>query len=103
MQRESTFFGSMFDEGELETYLAAMRLPRTWGDELTLRAFSDCYHVCVHVVTSTDGEHWHLCYEPQGEGAAKKHCFLTYLSPVHYDALTAEEPLDVDSPMPRGK
>ena len=94
MAKESRFFGAMFDEGEgeFEQYLAAMRLPRTWGDELTLRAFSDRYMACVHVVTST-AEHWHLSYEPLGgDVPAKKHVFLTYLSPVHYDALTAADP-----------
>ena len=68
---------------------------------LTLRAFADCYQVCVHVVTSTD-EHWYLQYTPQSpDGAAqlqpKCEVFLTYLSPVHYDALTATTPFD-DSP-----
>ena len=85
----------MFGEGELEEYLRGMREAKAWGDELTLRAFADCYQVSVHVITSTDS-HWYMEYVPQG-GVAKKHIFLTYLSPVHYDALTASEPLQ-DSP-----
>lgn len=93
MQKEDKFFGAMFDEGELSTYLKTMGRARTWGDELTLRAFADCFTVCVHVVASTD-TNWHLVYSPPDGITPRKHVFLTYLSPVHYDALTAVPPLD---------
>ena len=33
MEREEAFFGAMFGEGELRSYLEAMRHSRTWGDE----------------------------------------------------------------------
>ena len=82
-----------FDEGELPTYLQTMGRARTWGDELTLRAFADCFGVCVHVVASTD-QNWHLVYSPPDGVPPKKTCFLTYLSPVHYDALTALPPFE---------
>jgi hypothetical protein len=55
MERESKFFGAMFDEAELPQYLRTMARARTWGDELTLRAFADCFEVTVHVVASTEG------------------------------------------------
>ena len=92
--RERGYFGAMFDEGEFDLFLSSMRRSRSWGDEITLRAFADCYQCVVHVITSTD-QHWHLQYEPQQQPPAKQ-VFLTYLSPVHYDALTATPPLDVD-------
>ena len=100
MQHESKFFGAMFDEGALEPYLATMEMPRSWGDELTLRAFADSFAVCVHVLASTDGN-WHLIYSPPEGVEAKKHVFLTYLSPVHYDAFTATPPFGGgDGPSP---
>ena len=93
MRSESHFFGAMFDDGELEPYLEGMGRSRSWGDELTLRAFADAFCVCVHVVASTD-TNWHLVYSPPEGTPPKKHVFLTYLSPVHYDALTAAAPWD---------
>ena len=93
MRQEETFFGAMFDEGELPIYLQTMDRSRTWGDELTLRAFADSFSVCVHVVASTD-QNWHLVYWPPEGMKVRKHVFLTYLSPVHYDALSAVAPFD---------
>ena len=91
MAKESRFFGAMFDEGELATYLTTMGRARTWGDELTLRAFADCYEVCVHVVASTEGN-WHLIYSPQDNDVhPKKHVFLTYLSPVPEGAVIGHD------------
>jgi hypothetical protein len=98
MARESAYYGLMFDEDEFEPYLAGMRRSNTWGDELTLRAFADAYTVFVHVITST-GDHWHLQYPPAGGAPPKRHVFLSYTSPVHYDAITASAPLD-DSQQP---
>ena len=91
--RERAYYGLMFDEDEFEPYLAGMRRSKTWGDELTLRAFADAYTVFVHVITST-GDHWHLQYAPAGDAPPKRHVFLSYTSPVHYDAITASAPLD---------
>ena len=90
--------------GELEPYLNTMARARTWGDELTLRAFADCFEVTVHVVASTEGS-WHHVYSPSAlpDGSEpKKHVFLTYLSPVHYDALTAAAPYE-DGASPVGR
>ena len=91
--RERAYYGLMFDDDEFEPYLAGMRRSKTWGDELTLRAFADAYTVFVHVITST-GDHWHLQYAPAGDAPPKRHVFLSYTSPVHYDAITASAPLD---------
>ena len=46
----------------------------------------------VHVVTSNEAN-WYLQYVPAApstEPAAEKHVFLTYVAPVHYDALTLD-------------
>merc|ERR1711990_151475 len=75
MEAEASFFRPMFAEGEFATYLSTMRQPRSWGDELTLRAFADCFQVQVHVVTSTD-ENWYMEYVPQGNAPPRKHVFL---------------------------
>ena len=102
MRQEERFFSAMFDEGAFGDYLEQMARAKTWGDELSLRAFADAFQVCVHVVTSTDGA-WHLQYSPAEGVPPRKHVFLTYLSPVHYDALTATPPWDEGtSPDTRG-
>tara|TARA_B100000459_G_C8389372_1_gene119877 strand:- start:107 stop:457 length:351 start_codon:yes stop_codon:yes gene_type:complete len=66
-------------------YVAKMRQTSTWGDELTLRAACDTFAVTMHVITSTK-ENWHLCYVPSA-GKSRKFLFLTYVSPVHYNAI----------------
>ena len=73
------------DPHEWELFLTRMGSDRTWGDELTLRAAADAFGCTIHVITSTD-EHWHLRYEPEGPTPAKL-LFLTYVSPVHYNAI----------------
>ena len=47
---------------------------------------ADAFSVVVHVVTSTD-ENWHLVYVPEGTTPPVKLLFLTYVSPVHYNAI----------------
>ena len=82
------FFGDDFDE-----YATSMANPRTWGDELTLRACSDAFQCVIHVVQST-AENWYLVYEPRvanegdggKEGRWRRLLFLTYVSPVHYNS-----------------
>lgn len=62
------------------------------GDELTLRAAADAFGCTVHV-TTTDRENWHLLYEGGGDAGARtsaaepRKLFLTYISPVHYNAV----------------
>ncbi len=74
-----------------------MSRAKSWGDELSLRALSDTFCVVVHVVTSTD-ENWHILYEPSQRSVTSvdaavgvmRHIFLSYISPVHYNAITTE-------------
>ena len=61
-QSYSFFVG---EEVDWQRYLRRMATPRTWGDELTLRAAADCFGVVVHVVT-TEHENWLLNYVPEG-------------------------------------
>jgi hypothetical protein len=90
----SAFLGDDFG-----AYAASMSLEGTWGDELCLRAVSDCLGVVVHVVSS-DALGWYHIYVPdpeqqvvvrerQQEEAAPPppHLFLAYIAPVHYDGL----------------
>ena len=86
MRCEAAFFGAMFERGEFETYVEDMANPKTWGDELTLRAVADALGCAVHVVTSNEAN-WYLQYTPTDELPVRKHLFLTYVAPVHYDAL----------------
>lgn len=78
---------SPFLGGELHAkrYLETMALNRTWGDELTLRACADAYQVTIHVVTSSP-ENWYLRYPP-GNHAPRKHIYIAYISPIHYNSI----------------
>ena len=96
MRSEEAFFGAMFEGDEFDKYLRAMARRRTWGDELCLRAAADWYGVLIHLVTSTS-ENWYLRYEPAAS-PPNKHCFLTYISPVHYEAFVATPPLHAAPP-----
>merc|ERR1719424_1470081 len=93
MRREAEFFGAMFEPADFEAYLSDMRRSKTWGDELTLRAVADALGCVVHVVPSNEAN-WYLQYVPaappteSAEKLEEKHVFLTYVAPVHYDALT---------------
>lgn len=75
-----------FAEGEWDTYLADMRKLRTWGDEITLRAVADAFKVHVHLVTSTN-ENWYLVYRPSDPPDGAREIFLTYVAPIHYNAV----------------
>ena len=61
---------------------------RCWGDELTLSAAAEALQCEVHVVT-TEQENWLLHYgaEEAAERSPRRQCFLTYVSPIHYNAL----------------
>ena len=86
--------GSVFaTRPELEAYLREMAQPRAWGDELTLRGAAGAYQCTIHVITSLQG-HWYLRYAGAGapqQGAPPaqtgREVFLSYISPVHYDAI----------------
>ena len=75
--------------GAFEGYLAEMRLPGTWGDELTLRAAADLLQAKVFVITSEE-ENWFLHYDPQltQTSVSETRClFITYISPIHYNTI----------------
>lgn len=96
MRLQAGFFSVMFAEGEFEPYLALMSSERTWGDEITLRAASECFGCAVHVLTS-HGQHWYLKYHPHSDAGQEleptKHLFLEYVAPIHYDAFTLKAPV----------
>ncbi|CAE7423467.1 OTU11 [Symbiodinium natans] len=103
MKKHSDFFGVFFeDQAEFSRYLQNMARNGTWGDELTLRAVVEAYGCIAHVVTS-EPANWHLVYEPEGPDApdldvavcpkgmglpkSRKRIFLSYISPIHYNAI----------------
>ena len=67
-------------------YAAALRRG-AWGDELCLQAAAAAFGVVVHVVTAHDAN-WCLAYRPDaGADVGARSCFLSYVHPVHYNAL----------------
>mmetsp|Transcript_65811 Transcript_65811/g.174487 ORF Transcript_65811/g.174487 Transcript_65811/m.174487 type:complete len:242 (-) Transcript_65811:75-800(-) len=105
MQKHEDFFGTFFEnEDEFRSYLQEMATPRTWGDELTLRAVVEAYACVAHVLTS-EQENWYLVYQPEEQTPdpavafvpkghrlprKRKQIFLAYISPIHYNALVAK-------------
>lgn len=100
------FFGIYFESAsEYAAYLADMGRLRTWGDELTMRACVEAFGCIAHIVTSTPSN-WYLVYQPEAlpdeqalaalckrKGVraprAKKQIFISYISPIHYNAIAA--------------
>lgn len=76
------------DDNAFAKWVKEMKRSRTWGDELTLRAACDALGLKIHVVQST-ANNWYLLYEP-GAAKGKKEIFVSYISPVHYDAITIQ-------------
>merc|ERR1712217_148086 len=106
MKRNSDFFHVFFEhEKEFQEYLSKMKRNRTWGDELTLRAAVEAYGCVAHVITS-EPSNWYLVYQPECERDPKvaqrpkgtqlppvgKLVFLSYISPIHYNAIVARSP-----------
>ena len=100
-------FACLFEtEAAWATYLRRLRADCTWGDELSLRAVADAYQCVIHVVTS-EKKNFYLSYAPDhadkdttapptdGAGLAPAppgtDLFLSYLLPVHYDAVAVLE------------
>lgn len=82
-------YSPLFAPGEWQSYLADMANPRTWGDELTLRAAADTFEVLVHLVTSSDSN-WYLVYHPSATpNADARQLFLAYVAPIHYNTVEA--------------
>ena len=79
------FVGS--DE-DFRIYLSDMEKEKTWGDELTLRAAADAFNIKIHIIT-TESENYLLHYDPESVGttAVKRHVFLSYVSPIHYNTI----------------
>ena len=100
------FFGMYFESPrEYAAYLTDMSRSRTWGDELTLRACVEAFGCIAHVVTS-EHANWYLVYQPETlpdaralaelcakkglvPPRAKKEIFVSYISPIHYNAVAA--------------
>jgi hypothetical protein len=76
------------DDNAFAKWVKEMKRSRTWGDELTLRAACDALGLKIHVVQST-ADNWYLLYEPDA-AKGKKEIFVSYISPVHYDAITIQ-------------
>ena len=99
IRAHADFFGLFFDSPhELQKYIQNMACPRTWGDELTLRAAVEVYQCVAHVITS-EAANWYLVYRPDAEmfGASLtpptpsvesgKEIIIAYVSPIHYNAV----------------
>lgn len=84
-ERKDDFQIYFEDARTFKRWLVGMKRDRTWGDELTLRAAVDALGMRIHVVQSTE-QNWYLLYEPE-EQKTKRSAFISYVSPVHYDAL----------------
>ncbi|XP_026193275.1 uncharacterized protein LOC34623992 [Cyclospora cayetanensis] len=81
-------YADFFEGPALEVYFKDMERSGTWGDELTLRAIADAFCCTIHLITSAPAG-WYLRYDPEKEGeqvVPKRHLFLTYISPIHYNA-----------------
>lgn len=88
LDHKETFSCYVGEDSDWNYYIKRMKRSRIWGDELTLRAFCDCYKVTVHVIT-TERENYNIQYTPStaSDGPIRS-VFLSYISPVHYDVIT---------------
>mmetsp|Transcript_11416 Transcript_11416/g.29112 ORF Transcript_11416/g.29112 Transcript_11416/m.29112 type:complete len:253 (-) Transcript_11416:1135-1893(-) len=86
MERHREYYSIFFASAdEFDRFVASMRQSSTWGNELTLRAITDCFGVVVHVVTST-AENWYLTYRPDVLKSPKQ-VFISYIAPIHYNSV----------------
>jgi len=106
MQRHGEFFRLFFEGRAFESYVSKMAKPTTWGDELTLRAATEAFDCVAHVITS-ESSNWYLVYRAEACDDAdvkevlsraglrppprSKDVFLSYVSPIHYNAIAALE------------
>jgi len=105
MRKHHEFFSIFFEsKSAFKYYLKKMARLGTWGDELTLRAVVEAYACEAHVLT-TESANWHLVYLPENTNPRdlkiaacpkgkklpreRKLIFLSYISPLHYDAVVA--------------
>ena len=89
MRQHADDFQGFFAGNEFNKYLERMRRCSTWGDELTLRGICNCFGCHIHVVTSQE-HNWYLKYTPD-KVHTRKHVFLAYISPAHYNGITAAD------------
>ena len=94
MQRQREVYAQFFESPQLlDRYLRDMNRKGTWGDELSLRAIADAFCCSIHLITSTPSS-WYLRYDPERGGEKvqpKRHLFLTYISPIHYNAFALKD------------
>lgn len=110
MRRHAEFFSLYFEGRGFENYTSKMAKPTTWGDELTLRAVTEAFDCVAHVITS-ESANWYLVYRAEAGawvGADAdvetvlshaglrppprgKDVILSYISPIHYNAVAALE------------
>ena len=104
MRRHGEFFRLFFEGRAFESYVSKMAKPTTWGDELTLRAATEAFDCVAHVITS-ESSNWYLVYRAEAcadtdarevlsraglsPPARRKDVFLSYVSPIHYNAVAA--------------
>jgi len=105
IKKHADFFSVFFEyDREFKKYLSDMAKDRTWGDELTVRAVVEAYGCVAHVITS-EPMNWYLVYEPEDTSDPDpkiaicprghqmppkgKQVFLSYVSPIHYNAIVA--------------
>ncbi len=109
MHKHASEFSFLFeDEKEFNRYLGSMARNGAWGDEICLKAASNCFNCVIHILTS-EKEHYYICYKPdetstsspspsssQPSSPIKKkdqqqqqplEIFLAYISPIHYNSL----------------
>ena len=79
-------FGAYLGPDGVDEYVARMSCNGTWGDELTLRAIAEEFHVVISVITSSTSN-WYLRYVPDRICRKKPEVFLAYTNPCHYDRI----------------
>eukprot|EP00746_Dinoflagellata_sp_MGD_P058207 gnl/MRDRNA2_/MRDRNA2_249568_c0_seq1.p1 gnl/MRDRNA2_/MRDRNA2_249568_c0~~gnl/MRDRNA2_/MRDRNA2_249568_c0_seq1.p1 ORF type:complete len:280 (-),score=45.98 gnl/MRDRNA2_/MRDRNA2_249568_c0_seq1:62-775(-) len=89
LKQHKADFAEFFADEEWSEYLETMAKPRTWGDEMSLRAAAEAFAVTIHVLTSSE-ENWLLEYSPKADSdKGAREVFLTYVAPIHYNSVEA--------------
>ena len=50
------------------------------------RALCEAYGIVINVITS-DQQHWFMRYEPEAQPKKAAEVFITYIAPIHYNAV----------------
>ena len=83
MKQNKARFQNFLGE-DFALYLNEMGKAGCWGDELTLRAIAESFHIMISVITSAS-TNWFIRYIPGTR--VRGEIFLAYVFPVHYNAL----------------